>query len=278
MEKKTFFDIITSIPFVAVIFGVLCVVFFVFFVKPTYSYIYHSDVVTQNSSLKISKGQLSFYLSPNLYPEIKRKSSWEKEIPALELKKAALRKELKVHENLKTHPLKPQIVFDSAMWYLVSSGVKTNIDQVKPERAARLLASYYYLKIFNLLVPDYKETQALEQEIIKYINLKSVKNLKFNDYLNHTLLTNKDLPPTEQELKQEYFLSNDDKGLLLCNYYFENIENNENNEIDNRIRKLGFIISAQNCYKNKLSKNIDKKQAEEKLLMINSFLNKFQYK
>ena len=279
MQKKSFIDHITSLPVLMVILFIAMVSSYFIFIKPSYSYIMNSDVLIKNSFLETTGSKnIKFLLVPNLFPEIKKSSHYQKDITPLELQKAALRMELKLIKGVKDNPKSKQAIFDLAMWYIVSSGVKTNLYQLKDNRLQRLLAGYYNLTIFNEMVPDYKATKILAIKINQLIIKKINNNPVLYNQISQPLTKNYEITPTEDEIKrQELFdaLQNDENKeeylKNLCEYYNYNIKSNE------KVRKFAFMQSAKSCYKQLAGYSEDKKEAQTIVKKLNNQIDNFKF-
>lgn len=250
MNNKKFIEFITSVPFVIVVILVVTLVSFWIYIYPQHNYVANSTVLTKDSYLKVSSsGNLRFFINVNLFPEIKKESSFQKDIPQVELQRALLRKELKLLKNFQQNPKDKQVLFDLSMWYIITSGIKSNLNQLKEDRAARLVAGYYYLKKFNGLEPTNKETQKLTELIHMYL-IKEIKdNRKF--YNSITLKPSKNLeePPAPDEIYQQELLDKTytEKDQLknlenLCKYYKEKASKSDG------LPEFAYSMAAQACY------------------------------
>lgn len=275
MNKKNVLDFITSVPFILIILSMLTLAFFWFFIHPKHNYIINSMVLSKESFLKVDKtDKVSFLFLANLFPEINKKSSYQTKISELELQKASLRKEIKIFDILKKNPKNNQALFDMSVWFILSSGIRNNLNQVKEDRSSRLLAGLYYLKLLHKVDPQYKAGDALAKEIENYILERAQNNRRFYDNLSHNVSKDLSQKPDERELKQEALLNlsfvennktdelalpdNNDNNAdaleeitkykkfqnlsKLCAFYDKNINKSEKHQ------KLGFILSSYACY------------------------------
>lgn len=279
MKNNKFIDFISSLPFLLMLLFVVSVVIFYIFITPSYDYVLQSQVVTQSSYLRLNKeGNGKFFFVPNLFPEIKKKSSFQTDIPEIELQKAALRMETKIKTNLKANPDSPQTVFDISLWYIVSAGIKDNINQLKINRAARLIAAYYYLKIFNEMEPDYTPSQGLERIINNYIDKNAKNNPEFYNYLTMQKTKNLEEPPAQIDIEQEKLynlLSKDDNQETnlknLCDFYKENINTHK------KSRKYAFLVATRYCYEELYRLNPENNDNQKEVKNLSKLIENFKF-
>lgn len=275
--KKDFIDHLTSVPALLTIAALICVVVYCFFIQPQNYYVINSKVLAKGSYIDMAgNDNIKYLLLPNFFGEIKKKSSYQKDIPMLELQKAAYRKELKVLKSLNEDPENTQAVFDTAIWYIASSGIKSNVNQVKKDRNARLIAGYYYLKKLEQLDPKSKETTIFIKKIDKYLSKKLQNDPVFIDSITHKPTKNLEAPPTIDEINHiallEDVLDNpEDTTKLqdLCEYYDDHIKNSKPSQ------KLGFLLATKACYSNLLKHSPKNNDYKEKIKTLSKNLNSF---
>ena len=277
--KKDFIDHLTSVPALLTIAALLCVIIYCFFIQPQNYYVVNSNVLAKGSYIdKASNNDIKFQLIPNFFGEIKKNYSYQKDIPMLELQKAAYRKELKVLDNLKNTPDDPQTIFDTAIWYIASSGIKSKVEQVKQDRQARLIAGYYYLKILEKLDPKSEETKRLITKIDQYIEKEIENDQLFIDRITQKPTKNLKEPPSLEEIEHITLLDNykeDPKNIVnlenICNYYDKQINDSKFS------RKLGYLIATKSCYSNLQTLSPDNNEYTEKIKTLSKDIKTFNY-
>ncbi|MGD9581461.1 MAG: hypothetical protein AB7V50_08815 [Vampirovibrionia bacterium] len=277
--KKDFIDHLTGIPSLITLTALGCIIVYCFFIQPQNYYVKNSKVLAKGSYIEIkNNNKLNYLLLPNFYGEIKKKSHYQKEIPMLELQKAAYRKEIKVLNNLKENPKSTQAIFDTAMWYIISSGIKSNVNQAKTNRLSRLIAALFYLNLLEKTDNKNTETSLFIDEIENFINNTINKNPEAMNFITEKATKNLEIEPTEIEQKQsELFNSyvsepnNTTNIENLCSFYDKQIEKTK------KVRKLGYLLAAKTCY-TKLNTISDNKNGyNKKIKTLSKDINSFNY-
>jgi hypothetical protein len=249
--KKGMRDIVTGVPFITGLILIFTILFYFMVIKTHENYIVNSTILTKGSYVKINqKGELVYSINANLFPVLDKEDIVTNKVSEIELQKALLRKENKLLSSFKENPEEPQVNFDLAMWYLFTAGVKTELTQMQQGRQNRLLASYYYLKRFNNLMPSHKPMQMLEINIKEYLDERIKGNRQFYVSLTEELAKNLNQPLSPEEQQNENMLEAIQTAenvypelKNLCKYLETKIESNKRSE------KLAYIEASLQCYR-----------------------------